>query len=140
MRCSATQLVFLLLAAQLGLAQNHINNLSGAVTTGFYSTHAISPRNQQLRFVPLTLDLDFAGYYGHPDFLSYDVRPVLTLGPQATEAGFIGGNGVSASATFLRTRSFPLRVFYDNIQREDVYYGALTQISGYRAINHNRNA
>ncbi|MBI5085049.1 MAG: hypothetical protein HZB13_10695, partial [Acidobacteria bacterium] len=32
------------------------------------------------------------------------------------------------------------KVFYDNIQREDVYYGALTQISGYRAINHNRNA
>lgn len=129
----------LLLAARPAFAQHHLTSLTGTVATGYYGTSAMDPRAPRVSFVPLTLGLDAQGFVGHPDFLSYDVKPVATLGPQATEAGFLGGNGVSLSVWFLRKRDFPLRFFYENRRQENVFFGALTQISGYRSVNRNRS-
>ena len=113
-------------------AQFRLTDLSGRIITGVYRTRAEDLGGRTISFVPLTFDLQTAGYFSHPDFLSFDVKPILTNGPQATEAGFIGGNGVAATATFLRRRAFPVKVFYNNLRREDVFYGGLTQVSGYR--------
>lgn len=121
------------------MAQVRLTDLGGKVMTGYYSTRAEDLGGQEIHFVPLTFDLWTAGFLGHPDFLSFDVKPTLTFGPQATEAGFIGGNGVSAATEFLRRRSFPLRLFYNNLRREDVYYGGMSQVSGYRSMNHDVN-
>lgn len=120
-------------------AQFRLTDLSGRIITGVYRTRAEDLGGRTISFVPLTFDLQTAGYFSHPDFLSFDVKPILTSGPQATEAGFIGGNGVSATAIFLRRRAFPAKVFYNNLRREDVFYGGLSQVSGYRSVNHDLN-
>ncbi len=120
-------------------AQEKPASLTGALSTGFYSTTNRNPEPAKINFVPLSATLDWKGYLVHPDFLSYEIQPEGTLGPQATEAGFLGGNGVRASTTFLNGRSFPLTLFYNNIQREDVFFGSLTQLSGFRSFNRDRN-
>ncbi len=120
-------------------AQLRLTDLTGKVITGAYRTRAADLGGRTISIVPLTLDLRTAGYFSHPDFLSFDIKPVLTSGPQATEAGFIGGNGISLTTDFLRRRAFPLRVFYNNIRREDVYYGGMAQVSGYSSMNHDLN-
>jgi hypothetical protein len=75
------------------------------------------------------------GYYLTPDLISFSAQPELNLGPQATEAGFQGGNGVRVGLTFLRKSIFPLTFRYSNLQVEDVFFGSLTQISGYTLKN-----
>ena len=74
-----------------------------------------------------------------PDFLSFLVQPELGLGPQASEAGFTGGNGIRLQATFLRKRIFPLTFRYSNVQVEDVYFGSLTQVSSYTMQNRTKD-
>jgi hypothetical protein len=128
----------IVLAAGPARAQFARASLSGQISSGFYTTRNRNLVDSTISFVPLTLDTSLAGYLGAPGFIDFDVRPSLTLGPAATEAGFTGANGVAATLNFLSHRDFPLQLTYENLQREDVYFGSLTQLSGIRSTNHNR--
>lgn len=122
-----------------GLAQEKPVNLTGVFTTGFYSSQNQNGRQAKVTSIPAILNLDLAGYLGHPGFVSYRVQPQLSAGPQASDAGFLSGNGLSLSTTFLGRRSFPLTLTYSNVQREQVAYGSLTRISGLRSTTHARS-
>ena len=74
-----------------------------------------------------------------PELLSFSAQPELNLGPQASDAGFQGGNGIKLQTSFLRKSIFPVTFHYSNIQVEDVYFGSLSQISGYSLRNRNKD-
>jgi hypothetical protein len=122
-----------------GLAQEKPVTLTGVFSSGFYATDNRNGREARVTSIPFLVNLDLSGYVGHPGFISYRVQPQLSTGAQANEAGFIGGNGLSLSTTFLGRRSFPLTLTYSNVQREQVTYGSLTRISGLRSLSHERD-
>ena len=105
-------------------------SLVGTFSTGYYATNTRIETNQSLNFVPVGAKFDLNGFFLSPDLATISVQPELTVGPQASEAGFEGGNGVRLRATFFR-RLVPITFRYSNVQVEDVYFGSLTQISGY---------
>lgn len=114
-------------------------SINATLTSGIYSTYTRGGGNpsQHLEFVPAGATFDINGFYLTPDFIDYWVQPELNAGPQASDAGFTGGNGVSLRVTFLRHRAFPVTFRYSNVQLKDVYFGSLSQISSYS--RHNRN-
>jgi len=112
---------------------------SGTFSTGYYSTYSRGEANEQLKFVPFGARFDINGYYMTPDLLSFSVQPMLSVGPQASEAGFQGGNGIQLHIVLLRKRIFPLTFRYSNVQVEDVYFGSLSQVSGYTLQNRNKD-
>jgi hypothetical protein len=105
--------------------------VSATLSTGYYSTYTRSEANQTVTFVPADAQFNVNGYFLSPDFLSFSAQPELTSGPQASDAGFQGGNGVQLRVTALRNRAFPLTFRYANVRREDVYFGSLSQVSAY---------
>ena len=121
------------------LAQEKPVSLAGRLYSGFFNTTNRNGAETGLSFVQLGVDLDLYGYLGAPGLIDYRVQPKLTSGPQATEAGFFGGNGVTLTTTFLGRRPFPLRLNYTNLRRENVFFGGITQVSGFRSKNHDRN-
>ena len=114
-------------------------NVTGVFTTGFYSAQNQNGRDASFTTVPAILNLDLFGYVGNPGFISYRFQPQLAAGSQAPEAGFLSGNGLTFSATFLGRRSFPLTLTYSNLQHEQISYGSLTRISGLRSVSHDRS-
>jgi hypothetical protein len=113
-------------------------SVTGTFTTGYYHSYSRGEENQSLNFIPVGAKFDINGYYMMPDFLTYSVQPQLGYGPQASEAGFDGGNGIKLRVTLLRKRIFPLTFRYSNVQVEDVYFGSLTQLSSYTLKNRNK--
>lgn len=120
-------------------AQEKPLQVTGTFSTGYYSNSSRGDVNEDVRFVPLGAKFDINGWLLSPDFLNFTVQPELTLGPQASEAGFQGGNGVSLRATLLRKRNFPLTFRYSNVQTQDVYFGSLTQVSAYTLNNRTKD-
>jgi hypothetical protein len=114
-------------------------NITGNFATGYYNTYSRGQENQSLNYVPFAAKFDINGYYMMPDFLTFSIQPQIGVGPQASEAGFDGGNGVRLQATFLRKRSFPLTFRYSNVQVEDVYFGSLSQLSSYTLKNRTKD-
>ena len=114
-------------------------SVMGTFSTGYYTTTTRGDANQSLDFVPFGARFDISGYYLSPDLLSFSAQPELGVGPQASEAGFDGGNGIRVQVTLLRKRIFPLTFHYSNVQVEDVYFGSLTQISGYTLRNRTKD-
>jgi len=114
-------------------------NVTGTFSTGYYNTYERGEAYQSMSFIPVGAKFDIDGYYMMPDFLSFSVQPQFGLGPQASEAGFQGGNGIRLQATFLRKRIFPLTFRYSNLQVEDIYFGSLTQLSGYTLKNRTKD-
>ena len=112
---------------------------TGTFATGYYSTETRGVATQNLNFFPFSSRFDINGYYLSPDLLSFSAQPELGLGPQASEAGFEGGNGIRLQLTLLRKRIFPLTFHYSNVQVEDVYFGSLTQVSGYTLRNRTKD-
>ncbi len=102
----------------------------GTFSTGYYNTKTRGDENQSLHFVPFGARFDVNGYLLSPDLLTFSVQPELNAGPQASDAGFQGGNGVRLSTTLFR-RLLPITFHYSNVQVEDVFFGSLTQVSGY---------
>ena len=127
----------MLVLAPLLCAQEQPLNVQGTVSTGFYSTTTRGEANQSLNFVPLGAHFEITGFYKSADFLNFSAEPELNLGPQASEAGFQGGNGIRFRSTFLR-KLIPLTFRYSNLQVEDVYFGGLSQVSGYSLKNRNK--
>ena len=112
-------------------AQEKPLQISGVVSTGYYNSYTRDGVNQSISFVPIGARFNVDGFLIMPDFLTFNVQPELNFGPQASEAGFEGGNGVRLTTTFLRKRWFPVTFRYSNIQREDAYFGGLGQVSTY---------
>ncbi len=113
--------------------------VTGTFSTGYYNTSTRGEANQSLSFVPFGARFDMGGYYLSPDLVSFSAQPELNFGPQASDAGFQGGNGIRLSVTFLRKSIAPLTFRYSNVQVEDVYFGSLSQISGYTLKNRNKD-
>lgn len=120
-------------------AQEQPLNVSGTFYSGYYSTSTRGDANQSLKFIPLGARFDIDGYYLSPDLVTFSVQPEVAVGPQASEAGIQGGNGVRLRVTLLRKRAFPLTFRYTNVQVQDVYFGSLSQISGYRLQNRTKD-
>lgn len=119
-------------------AQERPLNVRGTFSTGYYFTSARSETSQSLSFVPFGARFDVTGFYRTPDLLYFSAQPELNVGPQASEAGFQGGNGVAFRATLLR-RLIPITFRYANLQVQDVYFGSLSQLSGYSLKNRNKD-
>jgi hypothetical protein len=120
-------------------AQENPLNISATVYSGFYTTSTKGQANQSLTFVPLGARFDIEGFLLSPDLLWYSFQPELALGPQASDAGIQGGDGVRLRVGLLRKRAFPITFRYSNVQVQDVYFGSLSQISGYRLQNRNKD-
>jgi hypothetical protein len=114
-------------------------DISTTVSTGYYSSATRGDVNQSLNFVPLGARFDMSGYYRSPDLINFSAEPELNLGPQASEAGFQGGNGIRIRTTLLRNGITPLTFRYSNLQVKDAYFGSLTQVSGYTVNNRNKD-
>lgn len=124
------------LALPVGIrAQEQPLSLNATVYTGFYSTSSKGDANQSIRFIPIGGQFSFDGYLFTPDLLTFSAIPQVSVGPQASEAGIDGGNGIRLRVTLLRKRAFPLTFRYSNVQIEDVYFGSLSQVSGYQLKN-----
>lgn len=120
------------------MGQDQPLSVRTTVSTGYYNTYSRGETNQALSFVPLGAKFDVSGYYMSPDLLNFNVQPELNIGPQASEAGFQGGNGVQLQLTMLR-KLIPITFHYSNLQVEDVYFGSLTQLSSYSLENRNKD-
>ncbi len=124
--------------APLVRGQERPLNVNGTFTTGYYSTTTRGEANQSLNFVPVGARFEITGYYKSADFLNFSAEPELNLGPQASEAGFQGGNGIRFRSTMFR-KLIPLTFRYSNLQVEDIYFGGLSQVSGYSLTNRNKD-
>jgi len=140
MRTLKTCASLIVVAVPLALrGQERPVTATGTISTGYYSSDTRGEANQSLQFVPFGARFDINGYYLSPDFISYSAQPELGYGPQASEAGFDGGNGIRLQVTLLRKRIFPLTFHYSNLQVEDVYFGSLTQVSSYTLSDRNKD-
>jgi hypothetical protein len=113
--------------------------VNGTFSTGYYSSTTRGEANQSLSFVPVGARFDMGGYYLSPDLLSFSAQPELNFGPQASDAGFQGGNGIKLSVSLLRKGIMPLTFRYSNVQVEEAYFGSLSQLSGYTLKNRNKD-
>jgi hypothetical protein len=113
--------------------------INGTFSTGYYNTSTRGEANQSLSFVPVGARFDMGGYFLSPDLLSFSAQPELNFGPQASDAGFQGGNGLKLRFTLLGKSIAPLTFRYSNIQVEDAYFGSLTQVSGYTLKNRTKD-
>lgn len=113
--------------------------VNGTLSTGYYSTSTRGDANQSLSFEPVGARFEMTGYVLSPELMSLSAEPELHLGPQASDAGFQGGNGIRVGVTLLRKSLAPLTFRYSNVQLEDAYFGSLTQISGYTLKERNRD-
>ncbi|HXB67613.1 MAG TPA: hypothetical protein VNY05_05185 [Candidatus Acidoferrales bacterium] len=114
-------------------------SINGIFSTGYYNTTTRGEASQSLSFVPVGARFEMSGYYHSPDLLSFSAQPELNFGPQASDAGFQGGNGIKFRFTLLRKSIAPLTFRYSNVQVEDAYFGSLTQISGYTLKNRTKD-
>lgn len=131
--------VILLAVPAVASGQDRPLTTTGTFSTGYYNSVTRGEASQSLQFVPFGARFDINGYYLSPDFLSFSAQPELGIGPQASEAGFQGGNGIRLDVTLLRKRMFPLTFHYSNLQVEDVYFGSLTQVSSYTLKNRTKD-
>jgi hypothetical protein len=120
-------------------AQERPLTVGGTLSSGFYSTTTRGDATQSASFVPVGARFDINGYFVSPDLVSVSAQPELNLGPQASDAGFQGGNGATVRVTLLRKSIMPLTVRYSNVQVENVYFGSLSQLSGYTLRNRNKD-
>jgi hypothetical protein len=114
--------------------------INGTLVSGYYSAYTRGGVNgdQKVDFVPAGATFDINGYYLTPDLLDYSIQPELNESPQASDAGFQGGNGIRMRITSFRKQAFPITFRYSNVQLEDVYFGSLSQLSSYTLKNRDR--
>src|SRR5581483_10267907 len=120
-------------------AQEKPLSVNGTVTTGYYSTTSRGETNQSVSFAPVGARFEMSGYYLSPELLSFSAQPEVNVGPQASDAGFQGGNGIKLRLTLLRKSIAPLSFRYSNVQVEDAYFGSLSQLSGYTLKDRNKD-
>ncbi len=113
-------------------------SVSTTVSTGYYNASTRGDANQSLSFVPFGARFDVNGYLLSPEFLTISAVPEVTAGPQASEAGFQGGNGIQFRTSLFPKSVSPLTFRYSNVAVKDAYFGSLTQVSGYTVNNRNK--
>ena len=90
-------------AAVVPLAgQDQPLSVRGVFSTGYYSSSTRGEITNAVDFVPVSARFEMTGYYKSADFLHFSAQPEVTLGPQASDAGFQGGNGIKFQATLFR--------------------------------------
>ena len=114
-------------------------SVSTTLSTGYYSASTRGDANQSQSFVPLGARFDLNGYLLSPGFLTISAVPEVTVGPQASEAGFQGGNGIQLRTSLFPKSLSPLTFRYSNVAVKDAYFGSLTQVSGYTVSNRNKD-
>ncbi len=122
-------------------AQEKPLEISSTFSSGFYSSYTRGGGigDQSIRFVPAGTAFDISGYFFTPDFLNFSIQPEYHYGPQASDAGFQGGDGSRARVSLFRRSIFPFTFRYSNMQVEDVYFGSLSQLSSYSLKNRNKD-
>jgi len=130
-RRALNAVALLVTGLQMARGQEKPLTVDAKFSSGYYNTYTRGDTNQSINFVPVGATFDINGYYMMPDLLNFWIQPELNYGPQASDVGFQGGNGVRMRVNVLRQRAFPLTFRYSNIQLEDVFYGSLSQVSAY---------
>ncbi len=122
-------------------AQEKPLEITSTFSSGFYSSYTRGGGigDQSVRFVPAGTAFDIGGYFFTPDLLNFSIQPEYHYGPQASDAGFQGGNGGRGRVSLLRHSIFPITFRYSNMQLEDVYFGSLSQLSSYTLKNRNKD-
>jgi len=127
-----TACVLMAVMFPLGLrGQEKPLSITGTFSSGYYSTYSRGDGNPPLNYVPLGAKFEMNGYVVSPNFINFIAEPQFNLGPQATDVGFQGGNGIRLQLGFLRKSIVPVTFRYSNIQVEDVFFGGPSQLSGY---------
>jgi hypothetical protein len=113
--------------------------VNGTFSSGYYNgfTRGGGNDNQSIHFVPAGAQFDIHGYYQTPDLINYWLQPEFNAGPQATDAGFQGGNGIRMHLSALRKQFLPITFRYSHTKLKDVYFGSLSQVSTYTLNNRN---
>ena len=111
--------------------------INATFTTGYYSTYTRGGGNesQSLSFAPAGAAFNINGYFMTPDLLDYSIQPEFNASPQASDAGFQGGNGLRVRISGLQHKGFPMTFRYSNVQLKDAYFGSLSQLSSYTLKN-----
>jgi hypothetical protein len=98
-------------AAQFPVRAQGPVNLNGRLTTGFFSHQSSETRT--VTGAPTTVRLNLSGYVGDPNFMTYSVRPNLTLVEGASQTGFGSQrDSIVFSAAFFKKRWFPFSLSY----------------------------
>ncbi len=108
-------------------------NLTGTFTTGFYHAGTQNGRSVSQNSLLGSARFRLSGYVHHPRFLTFDVKPQVSLGRQSNETFFPDGRGVSATVTFLSGNTFPLTISYTRLGRQITTFGALDRLAGLQA-------
>jgi hypothetical protein len=86
-------------------------SLGGRLTTGIFSQRSSETRNAT--GTPTSLSLNLRGYVGHPDFMTYSVRPRLTLVEGSSQNSFGSQrDSILFSASLFKRRWFPFWLSY----------------------------
>ncbi len=125
----------LLLTGPPSAAQEDPFSVSGDIITGVFHSETRNGNRISNTSAPLGFLFDINGYLGHPDFISFNIKPSYILGDQAPQAGFPAGNGVQAGVTFFRRRAFPFTVRYITLEQETIAFGARQELSGFRSVS-----
>ena len=134
--------LLLLVGAANTSAQHHSEpplSLSGTIDTGYYGTSLRNGTNTELKNPVAALKLDLNGYWHHPKFLTFSVRPQFSAGRQSSETVFPSGDGVSLTSTFLGGRAFPLTVSYTRLDRKLTTFGTTNRLAGLESDTAERN-
>lgn len=107
--------------------------LNGSVAAGFYHATNEDSFSETRDSVLNNVRFDLAGYLHDPRFLTFDVKPQLSVGRQTSEAVVPDGRGVAVSTTFLGGGDFPLTFSYSRLTRQLVTFGVLDRLAGLEA-------
>jgi hypothetical protein len=70
--------------------------------------------------------------------VNYSIQPEWNASPQASDAGFQGGNGLRMRIDTLRRQPILMSFRYADVRLEDAYFGSLSQLSSYTLNNRNK--
>lgn len=118
--------VFLLASSAAAQSLPLSVHANGEVSVGFFWADATGPGNTR-QDAPVLLSVNAFGFIGHPDLVTYRVRPRLATalaGGERGERGVGGDDSLLLDFTFFRKRAFPFTLQYstawiDSFQFED---------------------
>ncbi|MBI1749331.1 MAG: hypothetical protein HY234_06395 [Acidobacteria bacterium] len=108
-------------------------SLTGTLTAGYYHSGSQDGVNTSRDAGLGSVRLKFSGYFHHPRFLTFEIKPQFSMGRQSNESVFPDGRGISFSSTFLGGSTFPLTVSYTRLSRQVTTFGTLDRLAGLQA-------
>ena len=107
--------IFLFLLAPFSAAAQ-LQSVNGTFAAGLYSVNSSSLGTVK----PAGFEFDTLGYLGHPDFLSYSVRPWFNFGDPFGGLDIRPGKGLAVTSSFFRRRAFPFSLTYSRLKSSAV--------------------